>query len=87
MHYLVSKHEVLTSDEAQIELSRYSMDLSEVPYILYEDSALVQLRREGIETPIGSLVRIHRVRPRLTKGDEPNAELRTKIVLRHILEV
>jgi len=85
MHYLVSKHEVLSDDEAQAELVHYSMDLSEVPYILYGDGALVQLRREGIETPIGSLVRIHRVRPRLNKEDEPNPELRTKTVLRHIL--
>ena len=87
MHYLSPLHEVLSDTEAAAELDSLSLSLDELPNILYLDAALRNLRAQGQETPVGAVVRIHRVRPRLSDEDFRNPDLRTKQVYRRISEV
>lgn len=84
MHYLMPKHEVLSSLERQEVLEAYSLKIEEVPALMYEDAALRLLRLQGLETPIDSLVRIIVTRPRFSEEDSANPAERTKTKFRVI---
>lgn len=85
MHYLEPRHEVLSSQEVREVLLNEQLQLEEFQYILYNDAALAKLRLRGIDTPVGAVVRVHTVRPRLSKQDFPNPEQRTTIRYRIIV--
>jgi len=85
MHYLAPLHEVLSDAEAAEVLGKLSLEVSELPHILHADAALYNLRAQGKETPIGAVVRIHRIRPRLSKEDFAEPELRGKHIYRLIV--
>ena len=53
-------HEVLTETESKRELSRLKLKDSELALISYADAELARLRNEGMETPLGAIVKITR---------------------------
>lgn len=85
MHYLEPRHEVLSSQEVKEVLLSEQLQLDEIQFILYNDAALEKLRLRGVETPVGAVVRIHTVRPRLSKQDFADPEQRTTIRYRIIV--
>jgi DNA-directed RNA polymerase subunit H (RpoH/RPB5) len=87
MHYLMPKHEVLSPAETKLALQLYSLSIEEIPSLIYEDAALEHLRRQGLETPIGAVVRIRIIRGRFSEEDSIDPEDRTKIKFRVIAGV
>jgi len=85
MHYLEPRHEVLSSQEVKEVLLSEQLQLDEIQFILYNDAALEKLRLRGVETPVGGVVRVHTVRPRLSKQDFADPEQRTTIRYRIIV--
>jgi DNA-directed RNA polymerase subunit H (RpoH/RPB5) len=81
------KHEVLSPAETQVALQQYSLNIEEIPSLIYEDAALEHLRRQRLETPIGALVRITVVRGRFSDEDSIDPTDRTKIKFRVIAGV
>ena len=53
-------HEVLTETESKRELARLKLKQSELALISYADAELARLRTEGMETPLGAIVKITR---------------------------
>jgi len=85
MHYLEPKHEVLSAKEAKEVLLNEELSLDEFQFILFKDAALAKLRLQGIDTPVGAVVRVYTVRPRLNKADFADPEQRTTIRYRIIV--
>jgi DNA-directed RNA polymerase subunit H (RpoH/RPB5) len=87
MHYLMPKHEILSPAESQVALQEHSLKIEEIPSLIYQDAALKYLRRQGIETPLGAIVRIIVVRGRFGEGDSLDPADRTKTKFRVVAGV
>lgn len=59
-HYLLSSHRVLSESEALDALEREQVSLSQLPWIMVSDPALVALKDEGTDVKIGDVIEIQR---------------------------
>lgn len=53
-------HEVLTDSQSKRELTKLKLKESELALISYSDAELARLRNDGIQTPLGAVVKITR---------------------------
>ena len=53
-------HEVLTDFQSKRKLTQLNLKESELALISYADAELARLRNDGVETPLGAVVKITR---------------------------
>lgn len=87
MHYLFPKHRVLPPLEAERTLEMLSLNIEELPPLIYKDAALEYLRMQGEETPVNSVVEITVTRSLYSSDDSPEPADRTKVKYRIIKRV
>ncbi len=86
MHYLEPRRRgSFFAGELKEVLLSEQLQLDEIQFILYNDTALEKLRLRGVETLWGAVVRIHTVRPRLSKQDFADPEQTTHYVRYRII--
>jgi len=60
-HYLASEHRLLSEEESIEVLNREQVSLSQLPWIMESDPALLVLRDEGTDVKIGDVIEIRRL--------------------------
>ena len=87
MHYLFPKHRILSQLEAERTLEMLSLNIEELPPLIYKDAALEYLRMQGEETPVNSVVEITVTRSLYSSDDSLDPVDRTKVKYRIIKRV